>query len=165
MMRAHSILWAAGMTAAVGLSVSARTSRSESPGDSLAQVRRAIEAGNATWERAFKNLDAAAMAATFDEDGVNVSADDGGCTKGRAAIEAAMRSYLAISGPATKTKVEIGDVVLDGDFAYEWGRAEFHFAPKPGGPAERSGRYLAVWKRQSDGGWKLFRNLGLPGRP
>jgi uncharacterized protein (TIGR02246 family) len=128
------------------------------------EVRRAIEAVNSTWERAFRTLDAAAIASTFDEDGVNVGAD-GACMKGRAAIEEAMRSYLERSGPATRTKVEIGDIVIDGDMAYEWGHSEFHFAPKPGGPAQRAGRYLAIWKRQPDGGWKILRNLGLPERP
>ncbi len=133
-------------------------------GDTVAEVRRAIEAGNATWQKAFQTLDAAAIGRTFDEEGVNVGAD-GTCSKGRAAIEAGMRAYFERSGPATTTKVEITQVVVDGDLAYEWGHSEFHFGPKPGGPAERAGRYLAAWKRQADGGWKLYRNLGLPERP
>ncbi len=76
-----------------------------------------------------------------------------------------MRSFFERSGPATTTKVDVKQVVVDGDFAYEWGHSEFHFGPKPGGPVERTGRYLAAWKRQADGGWKLYRNLGLPERP
>jgi len=151
-----------GLTAVLALS-GLTPSRSSSQSEAR-EVRRAIEAGNSTWERAFRGLDAAAIASTFDEEGVNVGAD-GACMKGRAAVEEAMRSYFERSGPATRTKVEIGDIVVDGDLAYEWGRSEFHFAPKPGGPAERAGRYLAIWKRQTDGGWKLLRNLGLPGRP
>lgn len=136
-----------------------------SPGTGqAAEVRRAIEGGNATWEKAFRTLDAAAIASTFDEEGVNVGAD-GACTKGRPAIEETMRAYLERSGPATSTSVVIGDVVLDDDLAYEWGHSEFRFAGKPGGPKARVGRYLAVWKRQPDGGWKLLRNIGLPARP
>jgi uncharacterized protein (TIGR02246 family) len=130
----------------------------------VAEVRRAIEVVNATWEKAFRTLDAAAIAGTFDEEGVNVGAD-GTCSKGRETIEAGMRSYFERSGPATTTKVEITQVVVDGDLAYEWGHSEFHFGPKPGGPAERAGRYLTAWKRQADGGWKIYRNVGLPERP
>jgi uncharacterized protein (TIGR02246 family) len=128
------------------------------------EERRAIEAGNETWQKAFQTLDAAAIAGTFDEEGVNVGAD-GTCGKGRAAIEAGMRSYFERSGPATRAKVEITQVVVDGDLAYEWGHSEFHFGPKPGGPVERTGRYLTAWKRQADGGWKIYRNVGLPERP
>jgi uncharacterized protein (TIGR02246 family) len=130
----------------------------------VAEVRRAIDAGNATWQKAFQTLDAAAIAGTFDEEGVNVGAD-GTCSKGRAAIEAGMRSFFERSGPATTTRVDVKDFVIDGDLAYEWGHSEFHFGPKPGGPAERVGRYLTAWKRQADGGWKIYRNVGLPARP
>ena len=139
-------------------------SRTSAEVGQTAEVRRAIEAGNATREKAFRTLDAAAIASTFDVEGVNVGAD-GACTKGREAIEASMRTYLERSGPATSTSIVIGNVALDGDLAYEWGHSEFHFAGKPSGPKARVGRYLAVWKRQPDGGWKLLRNLGLPERP
>jgi uncharacterized protein (TIGR02246 family) len=161
----HLIVLMIAATAGLVFAATASPSRAISKRSATAEVRHAIEAGNTTWEKAFRSLDAAAIASIFDEKGVNVGADDGICMKGRAAIEAAMRAYFESSGPATSTKVEIGDFVLDGDLAYEWGRSEVHFAPKPGGPTERTGRYLAVWKRQSDGGWKLFRNLGLPERP
>jgi uncharacterized protein (TIGR02246 family) len=153
----------AGLAAILALSGWAPPPKSSSR-SGAAEVRRAIEAGNATWERAFRTLDATAVASTFDEAGVNIGAD-GACMKGRAEIEEAMRSYFERSGPATRTKVEIGDFTVDGDLTYEWGHSEFHFAPKPGGPVQRAGRYLAIWKRQPDGGWKILRNLGLPERP
>jgi len=162
--RTHRIVLATGAIASLAFSTATAPSKSVSPSGAPAPVRRAIEAGNAIWERAFRNLDAAAIASTFDEEGVNVGAD-GTYMKGRPAIEAAMRSYFERSGPATATQVDIGDIVLDRDLAYEWGHSDFQFAGKPGGPRQRAGRYLAVWKRQPDGGWKLFRNLGLPDRP
>jgi uncharacterized protein (TIGR02246 family) len=161
-MNTKQAVFVVGVSAILAASARTPPSRSSSRSDAR-EVRRAIEAGNTTWERAFRSLDAAAVASTFDEEGVNVGAD-GACTRGPAAVQEAMRSYFERSGPATRTKVEIGDIAVDGDLAYEWGRSEFHFVPKPGGPSERSGRYLAIWKRQADGGWKLFRNLGLPGR-
>ena len=141
--------------------LAASPSRPSGPAN-LAEVRRAIDAGNATWQKAFRTLDAAAIAATFDDEGVNLGAD-GTCSKGHAAIEAG--SFFERSGPATATKVEVQQVVVDGDLAYEWGHSEFRFGPKPGGPAERAGRYLTAWKQQADGGWKIYRNAGLPKRP
>jgi uncharacterized protein (TIGR02246 family) len=164
MRRARRVLTALAGAAALAFSSSPSASEVKAGGESTAEVRRAIEAGNATWEKAFRTIDAAAIASTFDEEGVNVAAD-GPCVKGRETIETSMRAYFQRSGPATSTGVVIGDVVRDGDLAYEWGHSEFRFAGKPGGPKARVGRYLAVWKRQPDGGWKLFRNIGLPERP
>jgi uncharacterized protein (TIGR02246 family) len=163
MIRSNLVFLTVGAVAVLTSSANTALSRSNPKSDPRAEVSHAIEVGNATWERAFKNLDAAAISSTFDEEGVNVGAD-GTCMKGRGAVEAAMRSYFERSGPATATKVEIGDIVLDGDLAYEWGHSEFHFASKPGGPTERVGRYLAIWRHQPDGKWKLLRNLGLPDR-
>lgn len=161
MNRSHFIL---SFFASIAIPALASPPTAASGGAAESEVRRAIDAGNATWEKAFRTLDAAAIASTFDEDGINVGAD-GTCSKGRSAIEAGMRSFWERSGPATTTKVEVQQVVLDGDLAYEWGRSEFHFRPKPGGPAERTGRYLTAWKRQADGGWKIYRNVGLPKQP
>src|SRR5712692_7140830 len=118
MKQTHLIFLTIGTTAALALAATASPSRAASKRDATAEVRRAIEVGNATWEKAFRSLDAAAIASTFDDEGVNVGTD-GICMKGRAATEAAMRAYFERSGPATTTKVEIGDVVLDGDLAYE----------------------------------------------
>jgi len=163
MKRSHFVLSFLTSVGILALASASPSSRAAGPA-SEAEVRRAIDAGNATWQKAFRMLDAAAIAGTFDEEGVNVGAD-GTCSKGRAAIEAGMRSFFERAGPATRTKVEVKQVVVDGDLAYEWGHSEFHFGPKPGGPAERAGRYLTAWKRQADGGWKIYRNVGLPDRP
>ncbi|HEY3173616.1 MAG TPA: SgcJ/EcaC family oxidoreductase [Thermoanaerobaculia bacterium] len=164
MKRSHFILSFLASVAILALASASPSPSSRAGRGTEVEVRRAIDAGNTTWQKAFRTLDAAAIAGTFDEEGVNVGAD-GTCSKGRAAIEAGMRSFFERSGPATATRVDVKQVVVDGDLTYEWGHSAFHFAPKPGGPAERAGRYLAVWKRQADGGWKLYRNLGLPDRP
>lgn len=146
------------------LAVSARAAGgpdSKSPADSAAEVRKWIDIGNEQWMDGFRRADAAPIALSFAEDAVNVSAD-GTCDRGREAIRARMAAYLLKSGPATETRVDVGQVVVDGELAYEWGRADARFAGKPGGPARRTGRYLTCWKRQPDGSWKIFRNNSLP---
>lgn len=145
-------LWVAGV-AVSALALAAGPSKDE--------VRRAIEAGNAQWIDGFRRADPDPVAASFTEDSVNVAAD-GTADRGRDAIRDRMRAYLERSGPAVSARVDIGDFVIDGDFAYEWGRSDARFAGKPGGPAKRTGRYLTCWRRQPDGGWKIFRNLSLP---
>jgi ketosteroid isomerase-like protein len=49
--------------------------------------------------------------------------------------------------------------VQQGDFVYEWGRSETVLLDGK----KMGGRFLTVWERQPDGGWKILRNVGIPG--
>ena len=131
---------------------------------SKAEVRKWIEKGNSQWVEGFKRGDAALVAEAFAPDAVNVG-KDGTSDVGRDAIRERTRKYLETSGPATTARADIGDFVISGDLAYEWGTSDARFAPKPGGPAKRAGRYLTCWKKQPDGSWKIFRNNSLEAEP
>ena len=41
------------------------------------------------------------------------------------------------------------------DMGFTWGHYTGHAKDKSGNPIERSGRYMTVWKKQSDGSWKV----------
>ncbi len=131
---------------------------------SRAEVRKWIEKGNSQWVEGFKRGDAALVAEAFAPDAVNVG-KDGTADVGRDAIRERTRKYLETSGPATAARADIGDFVISGDLAYEWGTSDARFTPKPGGPAKRAGRYLTCWKKQQDGSWKIFRNNSLEAEP
>ncbi|HUB78873.1 MAG TPA: DUF4440 domain-containing protein [Bryobacteraceae bacterium] len=121
------------------------------------RARRDIDAGNLAWVNGMKSGDAAAIAATYAGDAVDCSAT-GECTRGRAAIEEILKARTAARGKAsTASAISLGSV-QQGDFVYEWGRAEVSFAKGP----KISHRYLTVWQRQSTGDWKIFRNLPIP---
>ncbi len=135
--------------------------RPASAADPAAGVRRAIQKVNDSWIEAMKRADAGPIGASFDPEGVNV-ARDGSCQKGSQEIARSFQEYLDRSGPAVSGSVRIGAVHIDGNLAYEWGHSDFRFAPKPGGPTARTGRYLTAWRRQADGSWKILRNIGLP---
>jgi uncharacterized protein (TIGR02246 family) len=129
-----------------------------------AEVRKWIEKGNAEWVEGFKRADAAMVVAGFASDAVNVG-KDGTVDVGREAIQERTRKYMETSGPAKTARADIADLVVSGNLAYEWGTSEARFAPKPGGPEKRAGRYLTCWKKQPDGSWKIFRNLSLEAEP
>ena len=66
-----------------------------------------------------------------------------------------------------KTRVTDGtittiDVFPMGDLAYETGRYSFTLAGEGKATRTVTGKYVEVWKRQPDGGWKMFRDIGLP---
>ena len=121
-------------------------------------ARRAIDAGNRAWVRGMKDADAAIIAATYAADALDCPAA-GDCIQGRAAIEAHCRERSVKLGRAVAAAVIGSGAVQQGDYVYEWGRAEATFRTSP----KVSAHYLTVWQRQGDGSWKIFRNMAIPG--
>lgn len=97
------------------------------------------------------------IANTYAEDAVDCSAE-GNCIRGRAAIEAYFKHQLSQSGRAQSATVRSAGAAPQGDFVYEWGRADATLS----GSKKVGGRYLTVWRRQPDGSWKIFRNMPIP---
>lgn len=122
----------------------------------------AIERANTEFEIAMTQSDKAAIAAPYTADAVFVT-PDGAATKGRAAIEGLYRDRFARSGPALETSIESRELMLDDDVAYERGSGLITRLVNGRRVTDRS-RFLTVWQRQSDGAWKIFRNIVLPAR-
>ncbi len=133
-------------------SIPARADESPDP-----ELQRSVQAGNQGWVDGLKAGDPAVIVAPYEEDALDC-AGTGDCLKGRAAIEKHYAERIAKLGRATWGEVVTRQLVRDGDYAYEWGRAHAKFA----GDKQIEGRYLTVWRRQKDGTWKIFRNLPLP---
>lgn len=122
-----------------------------------AAARRDIDAGNQAWVMGMKDGSAAPIAATYAENALDCAAT-GECVKGRAAIENYLATQIAKLGRATFAAATSLGSVQQGDFVYEWGRAEVSF-----GDGQKVGhRYLTVWQRQPGGVWKIFRNMPIP---
>jgi uncharacterized protein (TIGR02246 family) len=52
------------------------------------------------------------------------------------------------------------DVAASRDLAYSYGVYEFHSNDKDGKAAVAYGKYTTVWKKQSDGSWKVVLDMG-----
>jgi uncharacterized protein (TIGR02246 family) len=129
--------------------------------DPMAAVRQAIDAQNRAWAEATKAGDAAAIARIFADSGAEVSLRSGKTWKGRAAIQELFVQYYQ-NPHATDAVVQTDQVLLDGRTAVEYGHYTFTYPPKDGQPQVDSGKYLVVWRRQSDGGWRILVDMGLP---
>jgi uncharacterized protein (TIGR02246 family) len=127
-------------------------------GDS--KLERAIEKANSEFAAAMKTGDAAAIAAPYTDDAVFVGLD-GACTQGRTEIEKMYRARFERAGLGSSTKIDSRKLVVDGELAYESGYAEIG-SLKEGKLSINGGRFLTVWQRQSDGDWKILRNIVLP---
>jgi len=127
----------------------------------LVAARPDIDAANAAWLPGLRARDANAIVAAYADSGLFIAAD-GVITRGRAAIAELYRARF----PRLR-EIRGGDVVQDGlavvapNIIYEWGHAWVEMAPTAaGGSSLRSGgSYLTVWKRQTDGHWRIIRNL------
>ena len=54
------------------------------------------------------------------------------------------------------------EMFRSGDTGYTTGRYELHAKDGKGNPVVRHGSYLTVWKKQSDGSWKVIADGGAP---
>jgi uncharacterized protein (TIGR02246 family) len=133
--------------------------RADDPG----AVRKAVDAGNAGFLAAWKAGDAKAFAALFDEEGALLETG-GTVVHGRDAIRRAMaETFEKIR--MTEGTITTTDVFVMGDLAYETGRYRFAMKAPDKGPRTVSGRYVELWKRQADGSWRMYRDIGLPDSP
>ena len=126
----------------------------------LVEVRKAIDNGNAQWIEAWDKGDASLIASLFASDGVLLSRN-GKFFKGPEQIFQRQKTVMESAGKGVKATVTTVDLWLDGDLAYETGKYSYKFQEK-GQPVTEEGRYVTIWKRQSDGSWKIASDMGVP---
>ena len=119
-----------------------------------------IDKGNRQWVDAWDKADASLIAALFAADGVMLGRN-GKLFKGPAQVLERMKKVLESAGKGAKATVTTVDLWLDGETAYETGTYTYKFQEN-GKPAHDEGRYVTIWKRQSDGSWKIASDMGVP---
>lgn len=55
---------------------------------------------------------------------------------------------------------QAGQMAPSGDMGFTWGHYEGRAKDRDGTPIVESGRYMTVWKKQSDGSWKVALDAG-----
>jgi ketosteroid isomerase-like protein len=55
------------------------------------------------------------------------------------------------------------DISSSGDLGYTYGTYEFRSNDKDGKPLVSQGKYTSIWKKQSDGSWKVVLDMGNAG--
>ncbi|HTR51267.1 MAG TPA: SgcJ/EcaC family oxidoreductase [Kofleriaceae bacterium] len=118
--------------------------------------RQAIVDANARIVAAVKKGDAAAIAAEFAPDATMLPA-------GMPAVsghDAIQKVFAALSTMGiTDATITTQEVVVSGDLAVEVGVNSITITKDGAAPITAPGKYLVVWKRQSDGGWKIQRDM------
>lgn len=133
---------------------------SATPSAVLAEARQAIDKGNAQWVEAWDKADASLISGLFAPDGVLLGRN-GKLFKGPKQIFERMKTVMEAAGKGVKATVTTVDLWLDGDTAYETGKYGYTSQEK-GQPVTDEGRYVTIWKRQTDGSWKIIMDMGVP---
>ena len=117
-------------------------------------VRQAIERANSAFADAVQRGDSAGIVANYADDAMMMM---GGTPAWRG------RSEIAANAPKTfksaTVKLTTNGVDVGGDYAIETGSYELTAAPPGGKPVTDKGKYVTVWKKQSDGTWKIYRDI------
>lgn len=130
-------------------------------GQDIEVVREAIDSGNAAYMEAMSIPDARAFAEIFERDAYRL-AGGGEVVRGRHAILNQMGEFFTRVGPIDAV-LETEDLWVVDSLAYETGIWSYTFTPP--GDARRAigGRYVAIWKQGTDGDWKIFTDMVVPG--
>ena len=110
-------------------------------------IQQAIKQINAEFDESYKQGDAAAIAASYVEDGA-ILAPNQQAHCGRQAIEDFWRGFIdGVGGSISKETVEIAG---EGDLAYQWAKYSTE-----GGEQSDAGKFVEIYNRQADGLWKI----------
>jgi len=80
--------------------------------------------------------------------------------RGRDAVMKAWADFFAPDGPTLTWTPIKGEVIGAGDVGYTTGRSVYRQKDATGKVTERRGQYLTVWRKQTDGSWKVVFDTG-----
>ncbi len=122
----------------------------------LEEAKAGIAQSNGKWEAAVKAGDVAAIAALYTSDALIFPPDQPIAT-GRAGAEQVFGGMLKAG--AKNVSLHTENVERAGDYAIETGTVAVTMQPEGKEAQTSSGKYVVVWKRQSDGSWQLHRDI------
>lgn len=123
----------------------------------ITEIGSAIDAANQKWLAAMIAGDVSGVIVHYADDAM-VMMPMMPTWNGRPAIEAGMKEMMTMM-KVNDAKASTVDVMAGGDLAIETGLFTMTTTMKGAKPITENGKYLAVWKRQADGGWKIIRDI------
>ena len=122
-----------------------------------AEVQRGIDSALERFRDGIQSSDTAKMNTVFAADAV-VLPPNAPLARGLAAI-GQMNAGMLAAFTFTDVKFKTLDLMVTSDYSVETGTYEMTMKPKTGATMKDVGKYLSVWQKQSDGSWKLVRDM------
>jgi uncharacterized protein (TIGR02246 family) len=159
-----SALFAAAGCKGAGTAADSSKSASSAPADEAA-VRKAIASLDGQFIVAFNKGDAAMAASLYTDDAVS-RPPNAEPASGRPAIEQGYGGLFKTVGKVSDFAIDQKDLDVFADRAVEIGSYSFTFTPVGAkAPVKDHGSYLNYWKKQSDGSWKIYRDVIVSSEP
>ncbi|MFQ5771774.1 MAG: YybH family protein [bacterium] len=117
-----------------------------------AQVQQAIEDANAKFAEAFNSGDAAAVAALYTDD-ATLLPPNSTMIQGNEGVQNFWNGAMAMG--IKDVALTTVDVSGGGDLAYEIGKYSLTIQAEGQAAIKDEGKYVVVWKKTTEGGWKL----------
>lgn len=157
MLRSRStvLVCAAALAGMAGVGCSNQTGVATTPPDTRAADEAAIRAKDGTFEQgvATKNVDT--ILALY-EDGAVLFAPKAPAAIGKMAIHDAFQGLLGVPGVKMTFKSTSVDVSRSGDLAMQRATFQLETTGKDGKPSTETGQAVMVWRKQTDGSWKVI---------
>ena len=124
--------------------------------EDVREARAAIETANAKFSQVFARGDAGALAAMYTPDAIAFPPDSE-MIRGNEAIGTFWKTTR--DGGVQSATLTTVDVERSGDVAYEVGQVSLTIQPVGKEQTTAAAKYVVVRKRQSDGSWRLHRDI------
>jgi len=137
------------------------------PPDTRAADEAAIRKADADWSNTAQSKKVDSWMAYYSDDAIVLPPNEPLAT-GKDAIRKTIGGLLALPGINLKWTTAKVEIARSGDIGYSQGTYEMTMNDPKGNPVMDRGKYVEVWKKQSDGSWKCTvdtYNSDLPATP
>src|SRR5271170_7453153 len=114
----------------------------------------AIRTASAAWSHAATAKDLDKSISFYADDAVQLP-NKAPAAKGKENIRKNWVPLLAVPGPGLSWQTSSVEVARSGDIAYETGTYDFVTTDKKGKSSDEKGKFVVVWKKQTDASWKV----------
>jgi uncharacterized protein (TIGR02246 family) len=151
--------YAAGCAAGLFLLLAGCSNTPAPAADTSAADLKAIKDGEVAWDADFAAKDADKLTSHYADD-ATLMIPGRPIVMGKDNIRTALRELMADKNLAMSMTTSTAQVAKSGDIAYTQGTySETMTSPKTKKPVTEKGKYLTVYKKQSDGTWKAIEDI------
>jgi uncharacterized protein (TIGR02246 family) len=142
----------------IGFALACQQPPPPSPPDTRAADERAVREADAAWSKAVAAKDVEGHLSFFADDAL-VLPPNAPMLTGKESIRKGLSEMMATPGFAMSWQPTKAEASRGGDLAYTVGTYQFMLNNAKGKPVTDRGKYMTVWKKQSNGNWKAVADM------